>query len=245
MRLRSLAASLIAALAVSGLATVSTPTAATAEDDGPFDVYALRSPGLAVSSGSCRYVGFTARSTADASFESVEAEVDIWNGGSHLGSVSLASVAGDPTRLTGRYYYCPYEGTGIMRLGPSQVSYWDWDYNSGDYVDTSRGTVDIRQATRSPLEVRRTGQLRKFIGRPKYFAGEWASEWTRFPKGTLVKLQRRPANGTGTWRTVLGGRVDRTGKVVISTRASKRFQYRLVHPGTKNSRPLRSRVVTS
>lgn len=246
MRLRSVAGSLTAVLMLAGGIAVTSAGSASAVDDGPFDVYAIKSPGLAVSSGSCRYVSVSARSSADsATVESVEAEVDLWNGGDYLSSVSLSSVEGDPTRLTGRYYYCPYEGVGIMRLGPSQVSYWDWDYNSGDFVDSSRGSADIRQATKSGLDVQRTGNYRKFVARPKYFATGWVEEWTRFPKGTLVKLQRRPASGSGSWTKVAADRVDRTGRAVFSLRAAKRFQYRVVHPGTKNSRPLRGRVVLS
>ncbi|KQY63500.1 MULTISPECIES: hypothetical protein [unclassified Nocardioides] len=245
MRLRSLAATIVIALTLGGAVAVSPSSPAAAADDGPFDVYALKSPGLAINSGSCRYVSVTARTNADTSYiDDVDAEVDIWNGNAYLGSVSLYPVSGNPTVLAGRYFYCPYEGVGVMRLGRSQVSYYDYDYNSGDFIDTSSGRLDIRQATRSTLDVQRTGQLRRFTAKPRFFsAGDDA--WHRFPKGTSIRLQRRAANGAGVWRVVKSERVDRTGKVVIAVRPSKRFQYRVIHPGTKNSRPMASRVRTS
>lgn len=223
----------------------SAVSAAAATAEGPFDLYALRSPGLAVTSGSCRYVSFTARSTAGELIESVDAEVDIWNGGDYLSSVSLSSVDGDPTRLTGRYFYCPLEGVGVMRLGPSQVSYYDYDYNSGDFMDSSRGQADIRQGVRSAIGVRRAGSVRTFTARPKYFATGWSDEWTRYPKGTPLRLQRRGPAGTGSWSRVATAKVDGSGKAVFSVRAAKRFQYRVVANGTKNSRPLLGRGIVA
>lgn len=242
MRARSTVAAITAAAAAL-LALGASP--ASAADDGPFDLYALRSPGFAVDTGSCRYVPFTARTTAGAEVASVAASVDIWNGREHLGSVDLTSDdSGDPTRLSGEYYYCDYEGVGVMRLGDTEVTYYDVDYNSGSFIDTTRGSVDIRQAVRTSFSGKRAGATRSFLARPLYFEAGWSEAWTRFPEGTVLRLQRRAASGKGTWTKVAAAKVDARGRAAFKVSAPRSFQYRVVASGTKHSRALTSRRIT-
>lgn len=210
-------------------------TSGPARAAGDFDVFALRSPGLHINSGSCRYIAVTARTNASSSIEEVDAEVDLWLGGANVGSVSLSSGA-DVRHLSGRYFFCPgLEEPGAYRLGPSQVSYYDYDYNSGDFVDDSRGTMVAKQATRASWSVVRQGKVRTFSLRAQYFDASWEDSWQPFPKGTKVRLDRRRADGTGAWTKVAVTRIGKQGRSTISVRANKVFQYRLANPGTARS----------
>jgi len=55
-----------------------------------------------------------------------------------------------------------------------------------------------------------------------------------------VNLQRRAANGTGTWRYVTSRRTDGRGAVVFQVRAGKAVAYQVVAAGTARSWALAS-----
>src|SRR4051794_29962389 len=144
------------------LASVATPLVVTApaQAAGSVDLYNLRSPGLHVNSGSCRDVTITANTTAGPDIEEVDAEVDVWLGGKNVGTASLSASA-DPSHLRGTYFYCPgLDGVGKFRLGDTQLSWFDTDFNDGSRVDGSRGSMTIKQATRGHIAASRRGRTR-------------------------------------------------------------------------------------
>ena len=204
-----------------------------------FDLYALRSPGLHINTGSCRSVAVTAKTTAGPDVTDVSANVDLWLGNKQVDSAMLTPVNGDPRTLAGDFYFCPnLDAPGRYRLGSSEVDWTDQNYNDSTFIDDSRGTMVIKQATRARVTGSRTGATRTFHAHCVYFGAGYSNSWVPYPKGTKVSLQRRSAAGTGSWRNIATHRVARHGNVSFSLRAGKPFQYRVSSAGTARSWPM-------
>ncbi|GAA3526244.1 hypothetical protein GCM10022196_02950 [Aeromicrobium flavum] len=163
-------------------------------------------------------------------------------------------------RLTGTFDYCPRytDGTvGKYHLGESEVLYYDADGNDlGEFIDTSRGYVTIKQSARFVgVKAKRKGKTVTVSARPQYWSigaygevGNWSSaNWANNSKSNRLKkqfaLQRRTANGRGTWRTVKRVVPPKGTTLAIKLKARKRFQYRIVSTGTARTFATTSRVV--
>jgi hypothetical protein len=228
-------------LGTAALVTVAPATVASAAATD-FDIYNLASPGLRIVTGSCRYIPVTARTTAPDYVADVDATVDLWRGGSYKDNVTLHRDTMDPQLLVGRYYFCPgIDEPGTYRLGETEVSWNDADYTlDGTFIDETTSSMVAKQATRAYLSGTKSGSLRTIKARAQYFGAGFDSQWYHYPKGTRVNLQRRAANGTGTWRFVTSRRTDARGAVVFQVRAGKAFAYRVVAAGTARSWALAS-----
>lgn len=236
-RLRALATTVTAAVVTLAPMSVSPAHAAAA-----FDLYGLRSPGLHITSGSCRHITVTASTDAPASVADVDATVDLWRGTEQVDSVDLTPVNGDVQNLSGDYYFCPgIDEPGKHRLGTTEVTWYDQDYNSASFIDGSRGTMIAKQATHSSLSATRSGARRTFYAHGTYFycgwnwAGNLNNGWHNDPAGVNVTLQRRPRSGVGQWKNLATHRTNSRGRTTFSTTASRVFQYRVVIAGSAHS----------
>lgn len=229
-------------------ALVLAPSPARADAGNPFDVYSLRSVGLHVNSGSCRNVRVYASTNAAPDFQDISAEVDVWRGGTYLGTASL-SGSGRSGLLAGSYFYCPsLDDVGSFRLGDSEVSWEQYDddfnyYNSGDFIDRSRGRMVVKQATRISITGRRTGMTRSFkVGGAYFPAG--ADHWYRFPAGSAMRLQARPVGSQGAWKFVKAGKTNKLGQATLRVKRSGKYTYRVVSSATSRSWGGVSRALT-
>lgn len=220
-------------------ATLIAPPAAQAA--GSFDVYDIRAESVRVNFDGCRNVTITARTDAPSWITDVDAYVDVRVNGGHVDEVWLEEYP-SVNRLRGHYFYCPnLDEVGTYKLGPSQVTAYDDDWNGEHFIDRSTGTMLIKQATRAKVTATRSGNLRKFTVRPRYFSVGYG--WYRYPTGQRVHLQRRPANGSGVWKRVDTARVDKRGTARLQKRAAKSFQYRVTSPGTARSWSLQTKTI--
>lgn len=231
---------LVAAVAL--LATgLSTPHVANAADavpgaghlaraDGTIDV-TLAIPGVHVRTGSCIDVPFVVRHDAGY-LDRFTAEVEVWRGPQYVTDTFdyLYDSAGP---LHGSFQHCVDgpEDVGVFRLGPTkgELDIYDAEVD-GSYTDSSVVSFKILQHSRfSALRVARSGRTRTATATLVYFdAG--VDRFRPAPRGTRVVLQRRLASGT--WRTIVTGRVGKQGRVAIPTRASAAWPYRLVFGAT-------------
>lgn len=238
---RPVAAAASLLIAASGAMLI---TATPAHAAGAFDLYALHSPGLHVNSNSCRDVQVTAKTTADPTqVEDIWATVDVWRGNKQIDNLDLEPVNGDVDQLAGQYYYCPYlDGVGRFRLGSTEVEWYDVNYNDTSFVDDTTGGMVIKQATRDKFSATRSGARRTFYSHASFFAVGYG--WSHFPKGYRVTLQRRPADGSGAWKSIQSQRTNKRGNTTYIVRAAKKHQYRVVRPSTTRSWNLVGPVLT-
>jgi hypothetical protein len=221
--------SLIAATLLGGGFVAATPTSASAAG---FDLYDISAADFRVNTGNCRYITVTARSAADGRIEDVDASVDVWRGGQSIGSVSLSSAAGDPTRLSGEYFYCPdNDELGTFRLGPSRVTYWDYDYNDYKFVDDTTGSMKILQVSSlKNFAVKKKGNKKTFTVRGTFFNCGYESRYQSIPKGAKIVLQRQASNGS--WKYVKSAKVGKNKKATFVVKFSKKAKYRATFPET-------------
>lgn len=237
-----------AAAVLAGVLIALSPSPASAYDGYP-DVWGLTAADRVINSDSCRYVKVTARTNlTDDDILSVDTEV--WSRGKNVGSVSL-DYAGSG-RLAGRYYHCPYlDGIGKFRLGPTEISVWDEDYNADSFMDYSRGHYAAKQASRiTAVTASRSGKTVTVKAKPQYYAIGYG--WNPITTAGLTeaarqdkyfKLQRRAANGRGPWKTVKPARAPKGKTITFKAKAKKRFQYRITFKETVWTFPSKSRTV--
>lgn len=235
--------SLLATALLGGALAVATPTTANASD-GVYDLYAIQAVDYHINTGNCRYINVTARAAqVPGPIQEVSAEVDVWLGGDSIGSVSLRSGA-DVTSLSGRYYFCPgLEEPGTYRLGPSQVTYEDEDYNDFTFVDQTTGVMKALQSTSlKNFSAKKKGSKKTFNVRGTYFGAGFASGYASFPKGAKLTLQRKTSSGS--WKYVKAAKVGRKGRATFVIKAKEKATYRVYNKGTVRSWPATSRTLT-
>jgi len=239
---RSIISLLSTALLGSALA-VATPSTANAAY-GVYDLYDIQATDYHINTGSCRYIAVTARAASvPQPLNEVTAQVDVWLGGSSIGSVSLTSGA-DVTSLSGRYYFCPgLDAPGTYRLGPSNVSYEDTNYDDYDFVDQTTGVMKALQSTSlKNFSVKKKGNKRTFKVKGTYFGAGFGSKYMSFPKGTKIQLQRQTSSGS--WKFVKTAKVGKHGVATFVITSKKKAKYRAVDKGTVRSWPATSKTLS-
>lgn len=228
--------SVISAIAAlfAGLIVVVSGSSASA-DDPSRDIWGITSGKRVVNSNSCRYVTVTARTNLRED-DVLDIDTEVWLGGRNTGSFSLSHVGAG--RLRGQYYHCPSEGLGRFRIGPTQISVWDGDYNVYSYMDGSSGSFVAKQASRfTKLKASRSGSKVTIKSNPQFWASNYPGEWTPFTtanvsksyrSSTAFRLQRRNANGTGSWRTVKTAKAPKNKTLVFKVTTKRKYQYRIV-----------------
>lgn len=208
---------------------------ASAQD---FDVR-LRASGHKVSSGACRDIHFTVSHTAGY-LDRFTAAVEVWRGSKYVGD-TFDYIYDSSGPLNASYYWCPYEGVGTYRLGPTRVEWDDFDADQGGaFTDDSQVRVRVLQAARFvDLRLTRRGNVRTMSGRLRYF-DTGVSTWRSAPKGIRIRLQRRTRSG---WDVVNAGRTGSKGFVSISARSTKKLDHRLLSPRTARTWNARSRAL--
>lgn len=223
---------------------VSAPSAANADAGNPFDINTLVGANHRVISGSCRDIVVTARTNAAWDYQDISASVDVWRGATNVGTADLERVAGT-SLLRGSYFYCPgLDDVGTFRLGDTSVDWGQYDndfnyYNSGSFLDTSRGRMVVKQGSYVTLTATRKGMKRTFRAHAAYFPAG-TSSWSHFPKGIAIALQRQGASGKWAW--VRSAKTDRKGnaKLVVKRAGT----YRAVSPTTTRTWGATSRALT-
>lgn len=213
------------------------------------DIYDIEADDLPIVSESCRYVNVTAQHSHGAADEML-VDTEIWSGGSNVGSVLLENDGG---YLTGRYYHCPYlDGVGTFRLGPSEVSVWTEDYERvAEYIDQSRGSYTAKQGARvRGIKATRKGSTVTVKAKGQFYGiGEgWTPMLRKYQskanqKRAAFRLQRRNANGTGSWKTIKSARAPQGKTVTFKAKAKKKAQWRIVSVETKRTFASASKVV--
>ncbi len=185
----------------------------------PFDVTLVGSK-FRVRSGGCRDIPFTVRHNAGY-LDRFTAEVEVWRGQDYLGD-TFDYVYDSSGPLRASYFWCPFEGVGNLRIGPSLIEY---GYDDGSFRDSSRSTLTVLQDVQLGIvSVRRQGTLRTVVARGRFFSVDEYG-WRRLPAGTVAHLQRERSDGT--WVTVSRARFKRDGKVTLTRRSASAATYRV------------------
>lgn len=226
--------------------TVSGTTAHA--DNSYYDIWGIRGADRVINSDSCRYVTVTASTNINPD-DLLSVDAEVWRGSENVGTVSLDHTSAG--RLRGQYYHCPYEGVGTFRVGPSEISMWTNDYDLNSHMDYSKGSFVVKQASRiRGVKSSRKGSTVTIKANPQYYATGWDSGWTAIntdstdkPKKKVFRLQRRNANGTGSWRTIKRAASQKGKTLTLKVKASKKAQYRVVFNETRYTFSSTSKVV--
>jgi hypothetical protein len=232
LALTALLATMLTFTAASGGAATASPTTQAAAAGGSFDVWLRAGNKVHVRSSACRDLRFRVHHDGGA-LGDFTAQVEVWRGAKYLGQTfDYQYDASGPLRAS--YYWCPFDGLGKIRLGPTDVDWYSVDWmQSGSFRDGSRAAMKVKQhqkcrvtwARKARGRVRVAGKLR-FYSVNKY-------SWRNTPKGRKVKLQRKTRHG---WKTIDRARVGKRGKVRLDGRAvRKKRTYRMKQGGDRRT----------
>lgn len=240
--MRRLPAFVTAATMLAGALMTFSMTSASA------DVYDLQADDRPIESDSCKYVRVTAEHDHGAGAD-VYVDTEVWSAGKNVGSLSLYNSGG---YLRGRYYHCPYlDGIGKFRVGPSEVTVFTDEWEDIEYTDHSRTYYEAKQGTRVHyIKATRKGSTVTVKARGKFYAiGDgWTAISSKYEAKSnrgknAFRLQRRNANGTGSWKTVKSARPPKGKTVTFKTKAKRTYQWRVVSIETQRSFPSKSKTV--
>lgn len=218
---RSVAAAICAAAVLVG---APAPSQAAVQPD----VTRISAGNVVVSSGACRYVPI--RAWHNGYGLDVDIQPEVWRGNTYVGSTWLMDSNGTGSAKD-TYLWCPYlDGIGTFRVGPSQVSWIDWDtFDSGNGIDATSTRFYARYASRLSLSASRSGKYVTLkTGAARYDIGE--SSWIRWSKPT-VRIQRR-ASATAAWKTVRTVKSDRSGRASVRLYSPNARDWRAVSSTT-------------
>lgn len=223
----------------------------TAHAEGGYDLWGLSGTDRVVKSGSCRTITVTASTSIPASY-GPRADVEVWLRGDYIESLTLRSAGSGSLR--GQFTHCPsLDGVGRFRLGPSEVTFSDDDFNDYAFEDNSKGYFDAKQASRfTKVKSSRKGSVVTIKSNPQFWGSVPPEAW--FPSKreyttkksrnkAAFKLQRRNANGTGSWRTVKRAKAPKGKTLTFKVKAKKKAQYRVVSLETDRTFSSTSKVV--
>jgi hypothetical protein len=224
----------IAALMPMAATPAAASQPATVERAAAYDITALRVEKLRLNSGACRNLAVTVRhNIPDGYYADVYFEV--WRGPEYQ---ETGSVYGDVASgtLSGTYLYCPYQGLGKFRVGPSEVSYASPNYgDTGEFRDDTQGSFLVKQdSTTRKFSASRSGRTVRLAATTRFYNSD-ASQWMRVPKGKVVRVQRQRVNGS--WETVSRARVGNRGRVVASVTSRAKRTWRLMLVGSPRTWP--------
>lgn len=213
---------IIVAAVVATVTAVIGPAASAAT--GPFDVTALKFDNIRVASNACRYTdGVASHNATGPGTWDIDVDVEVWRGSTYIDSAWLFDDA--PGEVTGDYLWCPFEGLGTFRVGPSQVSWWwedaDFNFDYGNFTDSTTGSFTARQVSGISLAIARSGsRLTHSVLLRRYSVS--ASSWVRWRYKT-VSIQRRTADG---WVTIARPETNRFGRATVVRYSSAKRTYR-------------------
>ncbi len=226
---------LVAALSVtaaSGGTATASPSVRSAAAAGSFDVWLRAGNKVHIRSGACRDLRFTVHHDGGL-LGDFTAEVEVWRGAKYLGQTfDYQYDASGPLRAS--YFWCPYEGLGRLRLGPTDVDWYSVDWmQSGSFRDGSRASMRVKQHQKCRVKSARKARGRvKVTGKLRFFSVN-RSSWRNTPKGSKVKLHRKTRRG---WKWLDTARVGKRGKVQLNGRAVRRkATYRIKQPGHRRT----------
>lgn len=239
-------ASLIAA---TFLAFSSAPSNA---DNATYDVWGIRGADRVISSDACRRLAITASTNISRS-DFWEATTEVYLRGEYIESVDLSYESAG--RLRGYFWYCPgYNYVGEFKVGPTEVSVWpdEADYKTV-FMDSSKGSFKAKQAARfTKMKASRKDRTVTIKTNPQYYSvgddsgwypGNAANHSKASRKQTAFRLQRRGANGTGSWQTIKTARPPKGKTLTFKVKAKKKAQYRIVSNETRYTFAKTSKVV--
>ncbi|MBA4608381.1 hypothetical protein H1W00_07825 [Aeromicrobium sp. Marseille-Q0843] len=234
------------AAAAAALLIALLPSVAHADESSDVSDVWLSAQDLRVNSGACRTARLKMHHNG-GHLERIAAEVEIWKGSRYVGE-TFDFLYDSSAPLTVEHLWCPYEGLGRFRAGPSDVewsytvetSHWDsylemWitdtDYREGDLRDRSQASFLVKQDARLSRPTGRTSGRTRTLSTKLTHYNVGASQWKAMKKAP-VKLQRRPSNGRGQWKTIKSVRTSSTGRATATAKATKKFQYRFAYSGS-------------
>lgn len=184
-----------------------------------------------VNSGACRDIPFTVRHNGGY-LDRFVAEVEVWKGSKYMDQ-TYDYVYDSAGALRGSYFWCPYEGLGTFRLGPTQVEWNDYSYDDeGSFRDRSIARFQVLQASNfRKVRIAKRGAVRTVHARLVYF-DTGSESWEVAPKGTPIRLQRMAG---GRWTYLKTGRVGKGGYISISVKAQRAREYRLIFGKTSRT----------
>lgn len=154
--------------------------------------------------------------------------------------------------------WCPKKGDGhISGLGTFKVGVEDlvwWDAGTFPDIDAARTgvpalgatTFTVKQASKvSSAKISKKGTTRTLSATFTYFdiTKKAKKEWTALPKNTKVELQRRAANGKGSWKKIKTVKVGSKGAAKTTYKTSTTYQYRFVYAGNSTKAPVTSKTL--
>lgn len=208
-------------------------------DITPPTVTSIKASNLLITSAGCRDVPVTLTlanldpAVAEWAFAG---EVEIWSGGAQVGS-EFVPVDEDNDRLVKtELYWCPPDGFGSFRIGPTYLAYagavsGTEDIVEGDINSNKSSVFTIRMGTRLDRVIAtKAGNVRTISARMRYFkaAGRPAA-WAAAPTGTKVHVQRRVPGKT--WNYLKTVSVGKAGVLTTKVTASQSYEYRYVFNG--------------
>ncbi len=178
-------------------------------------------------------------------------------------------VLSNDNELIEPWQWCPTKGEGnVSGLGKFTVTgdylrWWEagtWGLDEDDeWVEeedvpdplgergiATQTSFTVKQASKvSSAKISKKGSKRTISAKFTYFdiTKKAKKEWTVLPKGTKVELQRRAANGSGTWKKIKTVKVGSKGAVKTTYKTKTTYQYRFVYAGSTTKAAVGSKVL--
>lgn len=257
--------SLLAAAALVASSLIVTASPASAEEgnsDVAVKIGKITVKDVVISSAKCKTVPFSISYSADPGDTEFD-EVQAWFGvtrGKTAWQVVLADLANQgviPDRISAveePIQWCPgqrddaFSGLGKFRVEGVELFWWypgaaDDAPPDGYAVEARTAAFTVKQASKaSSAKVTKKGTKRTLSAKFTYFDVS-KKAWKVQPKGTKVELQRRAANGSGSWKKIKTVKVGSKGAVKTTYQTKSKYQYRFVYAGTSTKAPVTSKTL--
>lgn len=230
----------LAALIAATLGVTLLPDRAAAYTEPYVSSFKAATTRVSVASNSCRQVGYRADFGGGDGMEwlYVGATTEVWKGVSNVGNDSFYDEITGTMRASSYYYWCPsLDGLGTFRLRLTQGEFSGWsvdDAVEGSFATGQTASFTVKQAAKViNLRAQRSGARRSLTAKAMFYSIS-RSQWSVFPRGTTVVLQRRSVGGS-VWANVKTITVGRSGGISTSWTANRIRDYRIVTRTTTNT----------
>lgn len=223
------------ALAMSGLAAVTT-TPASAADDRPVDIVRLTNNHMLVSHRAEPYYVTLSRTISGPGVTSFRVTAGVYRGTKRLATVTFGTDPKFPG--SAKVPYRRSWGNGTFRVANVRITgVRDDGTTFGPYADSTvaGGITTVTWASRGGLspKVLRARSITFTVLAQSYGPDGWRA----YP-GRRVVIERKKA---GTWRRVARVRLNKAGKARATVRAKHRYRYGLVTPRHRGVERIHSR----
>ncbi|HYO39376.1 MAG TPA: hypothetical protein VER39_06945 [Nocardioidaceae bacterium] len=216
-----------------------TSSAPARADDTVYNLVDVRGSNVRVTSRDCRDVEVRVRyGNPFDSDHGLTAEIEVWKERAFQDQAFLyanaGNVAGPSLQARGRYLWCPDQGLGRFRLGPSKVVGNSYSGETDDvtFEDPTIGSFTARRHSRTFMRLTRTGDAPRRV-RVAAVVATYTLRTATYERwrDRVLRIQRRNADG---WTTVGSARTDGRGVAKRVLTAPVGAVYRVRAVGTRD-----------